>query len=135
MNLPPLTTTHVIFENWSLDHKNGDQLLYHQTTSLFLTIQLCAFYLTYLIQNITQNIIFNTWYLINILSKSQDLKFNLKVFSIMYTTVCFFFQKCEINWKENYLNFVIEYHFNDHSLENLIQAHDLWIEKNFVDNI
>jgi hypothetical protein len=46
----------------------------------------------------------------------------------------FFFQKCTLNWKEKYLNFVIEYHFNDHSLENKIQAHDLWMEKNFVDN-
>ncbi len=69
------------------------------------------------------------------MSKSQDLKFNLNFFSIMYTTMCFFFQKYKINWKEKNLNFVIEYHFNDHSLENLIQAHDLWMEKNFVDNI
>jgi hypothetical protein len=51
-------------------------------------------------------------------------KFNLKFFSIMYTTMYSFFQKCKRNWKEKYLNFVIEYHFNDNSLE-----------KNFVDNI
>ncbi len=28
-----------------------------------------------------------------------------------------FFKKCKLNQKEKYLNFVIECHFNDHSLE------------------
>jgi len=42
----------------------------------------------------------------------------------MYTNIYFSFLK---NWFENnfFLNFIIEYHFNDHSLGKKIQAHDL----------
>ncbi len=29
------------------------------------------------------------------------------------------------NWKEKYLKFVIEYHFNEDFLEKINQAHDL----------
>jgi hypothetical protein len=52
-----------------LDPKDGDQLFYHQATLLVVEKKLCAFYLTYLILNITQNIIFELCYLITILSK------------------------------------------------------------------
>jgi hypothetical protein len=55
------------------------------------------------------------WYLISYWYFVQMTRF--KVFS-MYTTTFFFLKTFQQNWKEKYLNFVIEYHFNDHSLEN-----------------
>jgi hypothetical protein len=42
---------------------------------------------------------------------------NGKVFNLIIN----FFQKLILNWKEKYLNFVIEYHFSDHSLEKKIK--------------
>jgi len=36
----------------------------------------------------------------------------------MYTTMYFFFQKFTLIEKQNYLNFVIEYNFNDHTWED-----------------
>jgi hypothetical protein len=130
-----LTIAHVICENWFLDHEDGHQLLYHQSTSLLVIVWQCAFYLTYLIQNITQNIIFDLWYLIDNLTKWQDSKFNLNFFSIIYTSMYFFFQKCKLNWKEKYLNFVIEYHFNDHSLGKVNSSTLFMNGIFFVDNI
>jgi len=56
----------------------------------------------------------------------------LKGFSIMYTTMYFFFQKCKLNWKEKYLNFVIEYHFNDHFLEKINSS--TWFMNEFFFN-
>jgi len=34
VNIPKLTTTHTIRDDWSLNPKDGDQFLYHQATPL-----------------------------------------------------------------------------------------------------
>ncbi len=43
----------------------------------------------------------------------------------MYTTILFIYFKRKFSLKEHYLNFFIEQHFNDHTLEKLNQTHDL----------
>jgi hypothetical protein len=56
------------------------------------------------------------------------LNFILKTLSIMNQKTNSF-QKYKLIWKEQYLNFINEYHFNNHSLEKKkMQAHDLYID-------
>jgi len=48
-----------------------------------------------------------------------SLKVKLKIIPIMYTNTYFSSWKYKLIWKEKNLNFIIEYNFNDYSMEKI----------------
>ncbi len=96
-NLPPLTTTHVICEDWSLNHKDWNQLLNHHILWQYGNVHSIhpTWFKTF---HKTSFLIFD---ILLIICPNGTIYSYLQSFSIMYTTMYSFFQKCKLNWKKN----------------------------------